>query len=41
MIRKPAIEIINYIKNMDFSRPVYKFVLCNVLIFNLIIRLYV
>jgi hypothetical protein len=29
MIRKPAVEIINYIKQLDLSNPAYKFFLCN------------
>jgi hypothetical protein len=28
MIRKPAIEIINYLKNIDLSLPAYRFILC-------------
>ena len=28
MIREPAIEIINYLKNLDLTLPAYRFVLC-------------
>ena len=28
MIRSPALEIISYLKQVDLSRPIYKFILC-------------
>jgi hypothetical protein len=28
MIREPAVEIINLIKNLDASKPAYRFILC-------------
>jgi hypothetical protein len=28
MIRKPAVELINYIKKLDLSNPAYRFILC-------------
>lgn len=32
MIRQPAVEIINYLKNLDLSQPAYRFVLCKLIL---------
>lgn len=37
MVRKPALEIINYLRMTDFSRPPNRFVLCKLLLSTLFI----
>ena len=38
MVREPAIELINYLKNVDLNMPAYRFIICKLFNLNLILN---